>query len=46
LHYYCRDDIEDEQYLFADVKLSEVEQRELRYWLRFELSSNFSFVTL
>ncbi|KAK2387739.1 pre-mRNA-splicing factor ATP-dependent RNA helicase DEAH1 [Trifolium repens] len=26
-----RDDIEDEQYLFADVKLSEVEQRELRH---------------
>jgi hypothetical protein len=31
LHDYCRDDIEDEQYLFDGVKLSEVEQRELRY---------------
>ncbi|KAI3520625.1 hypothetical protein L1887_10075 [Cichorium endivia] len=26
-----RDDLEDEQYLFGDVKLSEAEQRELRY---------------
>nr|GEX93641.1 pre-mRNA-splicing factor ATP-dependent RNA helicase DEAH1-like isoform X1 [Tanacetum cinerariifolium] len=26
-----RDDIEDEQYLFNDVKLTEVEERELRY---------------
>ncbi|KAL2346542.1 hypothetical protein Fmac_000542 [Flemingia macrophylla] len=30
-HGYCRDDIEDEQYLFEGVKLSEAEYRELRY---------------
>ncbi|KAG5046435.1 hypothetical protein JHK86_015841 [Glycine max] len=30
-HGHCRDDIEDEQYLFEGVKLSEAEYRELRY---------------
>lgn len=43
--FYDRDDIEDEQYLFEGVKLTEAEYREYRYGisLLFCLSSMIQF---